>query len=113
MKVYYSSSSSVSDLTKVKLKHPLQEVLDLSNLNAVLHIVFGSSDPFLDATLIFTDCSTIVDLEMKYSQEYSANFGGDDSDSFRSEQKKAKDSPCKSTNRYFLFITNSKMTENA
>ena len=110
MKVYYSSSSYVTDLTKVKLILSLQKVLDLSNLNAALHI--GSSDPFRDATLIFPDCSTIVYLEMKYSQEYSANFGGDDSDSFRSEQKKAKDSPCKSTNRYFLFITNAKMTEN-
>jgi hypothetical protein len=110
MKVYYSRSSTVTDLTNVKLKYPALEVLDLSNLNAALHI--GSSDPFRDATLIFPDCSTIVDLEMKYSQEYSANFGGNDSDSFRSEQKKAKNSPCKSTNRYFLFITNAKMTDN-
>jgi hypothetical protein len=109
MKVYYSRSSTVTDLTNVKLKYPALEVLNLSNLNAALHI--GSSDPFRDSTLIFPDCSTIVDMEMKYSDEYRVNFGGYSSDSFRSEQKKAKESPCKSTNRYFLFITNAKMTE--
>jgi hypothetical protein len=86
MKVYYSRSSTVTDLTSVKLKYPTLKVLDLSNLNAALHI--GSSDPFRDATLIFPDCSTIVDLEMKYSQEYSANFGGNDSDSFKGQNKK-------------------------
>jgi hypothetical protein len=32
-------------------------------------------------------------------------------DSFTLAQKKAKDSPCTSTNRYFLFITNV-LTEN-
>jgi hypothetical protein len=109
MSVYYSSSSSITDLANVKLKYPAR-VLNLSNLNAALYI--GRSDPFRNATLIFPDCSTIVDLKIKYSQASSVNFGGKSSDSFRSKQKKSKDSPCKSTDRYFLFITNAKMTEN-
>jgi hypothetical protein len=104
MKVYFSRSS-VTDLTKVKLKTPLQEH-DLSNLNAALHI--GGSDPFRVATLIFPDCSTIVDLGIEYFE--NMDLKGDDS--FTLGQKKEKDSPCTSTNRYFLFITNVSLTEN-
>jgi hypothetical protein len=109
MKVYYSRSSTVTDLTSVKLKYPARKVLDLSNKNAALHI--GSNDPYRDATLIFPDCSTIVDLEMKYSQGGRINFDSETPNSFKSEQEKAGNSPCTSNTHYFLFITNSKMTE--
>jgi hypothetical protein len=109
MKVYYSRSSTVTDLTSVKLKYPALKVLDLSNENAALHI--GSNDPHRDATLIFPDCSTIVDLEMKYSQGGRINFDSVTPNSFKSEQEKAGNSPRTSNTRYFLFITNSKMTE--
>jgi hypothetical protein len=111
MKVYYSRSSTVTDLTSVKLKYPAVEISDLSNENAALHI--GNNDPYHDATLIFPDCSTIVDLEMKYSQsqEGRINFDSETPNSFKSEQEKAGNSPCTLNTRYFLFITNSKMTE--
>jgi hypothetical protein len=106
MKVYLANSYSVTDLTKVKLKYPAVEISDLSNENAALHI--GSNDPYRDATLIFPDCSTIVDLEMKFSQsqEGGINFDSETPNSFKSEQEKAGN-----YTHYFLFITNSRMTE--
>jgi hypothetical protein len=75
MKVYLANSNSVTNLTSVKLKYPAVEISDLSNENAAFHI--RNNDPYRDATLIFPDCSTIVDLEMKFSQSQEGRINFD------------------------------------
>ena len=110
MSIFISSKPKVEAISRVDVK-TMTIPLNLSQNNVALHI--GKQDPYHDFLISFSECSTLIGGECKFSDSHgTTTFAGEKSkDSFFNEQKKASESPCKLENNYFLFITNAHMVE--
>ena len=112
MLVEYSKEKQIDNIFQVKSKGRIdQGTINLSKLNVALHI--GKQDPHHDFLISFSECSTLIHGECKFSESNGTTiFTGEKSkNSFFNEQKKASESQCKLKYNYFLFITNAHMVE--
>jgi hypothetical protein len=110
MNIEFSILKKVNDLHQVITKNS-NFPIDVTKQNTALHI--GKDDEYRDGSLIFSESNTLIDFETKFSHDPKShiNFRGKSNGSFRYEQEKSKNSPCKLKRNYFIFITNSKMSE--
>jgi hypothetical protein len=108
MKVFEASDNQF-DITQVSVK-TMSKPLDMSKKNVALHIGKTNSNDFL---ISFFECSTLFRGQSKLSNSGSQIvFGGEKTESsFLNEQYKSSLSKCALENNFFLFVTNTQMSE--